>query len=291
MYPPILFLHRKGLELTALMDLCSENDITFIAANSLEEFVNLIHSKKIVMVVIEDNYISTLAERPILIYQLLALSSVKIQITIGRRSNLLKINHADFDLIISEHMSLEQKFNEINLYWEASKIIHDSETRVNTYLGMYSEASYNQELQNKDRRISSLYIQLLEYRSALRKNYEDWVLMDLPLNHQKVRKFHSKLRANANYTDNHWDEFSEHFVEVHPKFFERLSQMAPSLTEENLRMCAYIKMGVNNNEIAQYMNIQHGSVKKSQTRIKKKLQLQQERSLREFIKHLGTDNI
>lgn len=286
MKTPILFLARKGLEFSEIKNNCAKEGIEIIRANSLNEFLDYIHLKVVLVMVIEDEYLNTLIDVPKVIYKLLSLSNVKIKLVIGKKGVLSKIPNTEFDAIISDNLSVEQKCNEINLYWEASKIIFNVNERLGAATAPEKLEITIEEIQKKDRRISSLYIQLLEYKNMLKKNYEDWVQLDLPLNNQKVRKYYASLRSNSLIINNEWEEFSEHFVEVHPNFFEKLKQISSKLTEENLKMCAYLKMGVGNNEIANYMCIQEGSVKKTQTRIKKKLQLPHERSLRSFIKNM-----
>jgi len=59
--------------------------------------------------------------------------------------------------------------------------------------------------------------------------------------------------------------------------------MSSDLTEENLKICAYIKMGMTSKQIAQLMNVVKGSVDKSLQRLKKKLQLSEDESLKSFI--------
>ena len=67
---------------------------------------------------------------------------------------------------------------------------------------------------------------------------------------------------------------------------ERLPPMCNDLTEENLRMSAYIKMGMTTKQIAQLLNIADNSVFISRHRIKKKLKLSEKESLSRFIRSL-----
>lgn len=286
MNTPILFLARQGLEFSEIERFCNKEGIQIIRANTLNEFLDYIHSKTILVTVIEDDYLNTLTNEPKIIYKLLSISDIEIKLVIGKNSVLNKIPNTEFDAIIADNLSVAQKCNEINLYWEASKIILNVNERLGAVTASEKMEMSLEEIQKKDRRISSLYMQLLEYKNMLKKNYEDWMQLDLTMSNQKVRKYQASLRSNSLIINNEWEEFSEHFVEVHPNFFEKLKQMSSTLTDENLKMCAYLKMGVGNNEIANYMSIQEGSVKKTQTRIKKKLQLPQEKSLRSFIKNM-----
>lgn len=83
-----------------------------------------------------------------------------------------------------------------------------------------------------------------------------------------------------------WAGFKLHFDEVHPEFFERLNKEW-SLTNNESRICAYLKIGLGNKEIASLTNVESASVRRSLNRLKKKLGLKQEDGLREFINQIG----
>jgi tetratricopeptide (TPR) repeat protein/DNA-binding NarL/FixJ family response regulator len=98
-------------------------------------------------------------------------------------------------------------------------------------------------------------------------------------------KIHEIIKSNFNI-DEEWTNFKIHFDKVHPHFFEKLKQVCPDLTEDNLKMCAYIKIGMTNKQIAQLLNVAHNSVIISRYRIKKKLQLSEEEDLGHFVGRL-----
>ncbi|MEP4094530.1 MAG: hypothetical protein ABJM00_18330, partial [Reichenbachiella sp.] len=77
--------------------------------------------------------------------------------------------------------------------------------------------------------------------------------------------------------------FKVHFEEVHPLFFESLLAVNKSLTTNNLKLAAFLKMGFNNNEIAYLSHVTLSTVKKSIQRLKTKLRLAPDKSLRNFI--------
>lgn len=80
-----------------------------------------------------------------------------------------------------------------------------------------------------------------------------------------------------------WDRAVLHFEKIHPEFFAGLQQRCPALTPGELKHCAYLKLNLTNKDIANLLNIEPGSVKISHYRIKKKLELPEAESLREFI--------
>ena len=101
-----------------------------------------------------------------------------------------------------------------------------------------------------------------------------------------VNKVNKVIRDDIN-VDLEWEKFKLHFDKIHPQFFEKLLQISADLTNENLRMCAYIKMGISQKSIAQMLNITHDSVFKSRNRLKKKLNLTEKNNLDEFINSIA----
>lgn len=68
------------------------------------------------------------------------------------------------------------------------------------------------------------------------------------------------------------------------KFFNRLKEDYPSLTESQLRLAGYIAMGMSNHHIAQMLNIGRDSLKVNRSRLRKKLGLHTGESLEHFLR-------
>lgn len=83
--------------------------------------------------------------------------------------------------------------------------------------------------------------------------------------------------------DDTWAGFLSSFEQVHPDFFKELKQGYPGLTVNELKLCAYIRIGMNNKEIANATNLALSTIKKNLNRLKKKLVLGAEDSIRDFI--------
>lgn len=81
---------------------------------------------------------------------------------------------------------------------------------------------------------------------------------------------------------NLWEEFFTHFERVHPDFLQGLKTHY-NLSVHDLRLCAFIKMDLSNNEIANLLRINPESVHMATYRLKKKLKLAKEARVSEFI--------
>jgi len=81
-------------------------------------------------------------------------------------------------------------------------------------------------------------------------------------------------------------KFIHHFNEVHPDFFNKLKVICKDLTENNMRMCAYFKMGMTTKQVATILNVSGETVKNGRYRLKKKLMLKEEDSLDDFVRSI-----
>jgi len=86
--------------------------------------------------------------------------------------------------------------------------------------------------------------------------------------------------------DDQWDQLIIHFQGVHQDFFSKLKHHCSSITEHELRLCAYIKMNLSSKDIAKILNINPSSVKICKFRLKRKLKFSKEIDLNEWIKNL-----
>lgn len=82
-----------------------------------------------------------------------------------------------------------------------------------------------------------------------------------------------------------WEQFRARFESVHKSFFTNLRKSDGTLTQNDLQLCAYIKLNLTTKEISRLMNITPESVNTSRYRLRKKLNLQTE-TLDDFIHQL-----
>ena len=80
--------------------------------------------------------------------------------------------------------------------------------------------------------------------------------------------------------------FGEAFEELSPEFVEKLRDVAPELSANNIRICIYIHMGLSNHEIANRMHTSVGAVRVSRHRLRHKLGLAKDDTLEDFLKKL-----
>ena len=74
--------------------------------------------------------------------------------------------------------------------------------------------------------------------------------------------------------------------ELHQEFFKKLKDQFPNLSSNDMRWCAYLKIGLNSREIAEILNIQPSSAYIGRSRLRKKLNLNQEDDLYTFLNNI-----
>ncbi|WP_319005347.1 helix-turn-helix and ligand-binding sensor domain-containing protein [Flavobacterium shii] len=89
---------------------------------------------------------------------------------------------------------------------------------------------------------------------------------------------------NNNITeDDSWNVFKEAFDNADKDFLKRVKQRHPLLTPNDLRLCAYLRLNLSSKEIAPLLNISVRSVEIKRYRLRKKMELQHEQGLVEYI--------
>lgn len=85
------------------------------------------------------------------------------------------------------------------------------------------------------------------------------------------------------------DDFRVYFDEVHPGFLMRLSQQFSALSKADLRLCAYLHLGMTTKEIAALTFKEVRSVESARNRLRKKLNLPPETNLAQFLDQFTKD--
>ena len=143
------------------------------------------------------------------------------------------------------------------------------------------------ELAHKDRELSLQAVHTHEkdqFLKSIETRIGDYIKIpeEFPNSFKRLQK---EINDHFN-SDASWEKFMLHFDKVHPDFFAKLNRSYPKLTTNELRMLAYIKIGMGNKEIAKLTGVEPTSVKTFIYRLKKKLKLSPDINLRDKIKKL-----
>ncbi|WNJ17696.1 tetratricopeptide repeat protein [Pontibacter sp. G13] len=144
-------------------------------------------------------------------------------------------------------------------------------------------------------------------QAKLKQKNEHLVNLSLSI-HQKnqvLRSFEDKLKAQREKggdsqlltdlsksltqflkIDEDWERFEAYFHDLNHGFYDILKERWPNLTNQELRICTLAKLRFNIKEMAQTLFISVDSVKSSRYRIRKKLAIETEQDLSDFLNEL-----
>jgi ligand-binding sensor domain-containing protein/DNA-binding CsgD family transcriptional regulator len=88
--------------------------------------------------------------------------------------------------------------------------------------------------------------------------------------------------------DQEWENFTLHFDKVHSDFISALKEKHPAISNNEVKLCAYLRMNLSTKEMAQLMNISVRGVEVSRYRLRKKLELATEVSLFDYLINIQT---
>ena len=80
-----------------------------------------------------------------------------------------------------------------------------------------------------------------------------------------------------------WKDFDTYFESLNKNFYLRLKEISPDISPNDLKICALIKLNLSIKEMAVILSISPDSVKTARYRLRKKLSLQTEDNLTDFI--------
>lgn len=155
---------------------------------------------------------------------------------------------------------------------------HQIELKSKTKLQLIEQKQHAIEVENKNRELVAINLQLLSKNKVLRE-------LQLVLQNKKgdsLKNIQSILKGHLDDEKN-WEYFQEIFQKIHPTFFSQLQNICPELTKTELRICAYIKINMSNIEMASLLNINVNSILTTRYRIRKKINLERENNLDEWI--------
>ncbi len=135
-------------------------------------------------------------------------------------------------------------------------------------------ARLERELKKQHRELAAASLQLTALKDQLTRVHNEMAIITSqnkanPTN-PALRKIQQELEQYQG-DDTNWEAFEEHFNILHSDFFSKLREAFPQLSIADLKMCAFLKMGLSNKEIAQRLNLSVRGVETRRYRLGKKM--------------------
>lgn len=142
-------------------------------------------------------------------------------------------------------------------------------------------ASLSAKNNNRDKKIIVLTTNLLHNKQYFKEIKAD--IKGLKTEDKKTVKNIVNQIDNVLEKDEDWKTLTQHFNALHNNFYDKLIEKHPSITETELRHCMFIKLHLQTKEIARIFMIDPRSVQTARYRIKKKLNLNEDENLRDYL--------
>ena len=144
------------------------------------------------------------------------------------------------------------------------------------------------ELDHKSRQLTSYTIDLAAVNDFHQKVSKELEMLQTAINHKETAETTEVLKRIkgmlAHFNDKPVnDDFRIYFEEVHPEFLKKLSLAYPKLSDNDLRLCAYIFLGMSTKEIAALTYHEVRSIESSRNRLRKKLSLENGADVKAFL--------
>lgn len=101
-------------------------------------------------------------------------------------------------------------------------------------------------------------------------------------NTSQMRSVIKMIDHNIDNEDD-WKLFEEAFNNADKNFLKKIKELHPDLTPNDLRLCAYLRLNLSSKEIAPLLNISVKSVEVKRYRLRKKMDLEHEKGLTEYL--------
>ncbi len=142
---------------------------------------------------------------------------------------------------------------------------------------------HKNELEHKNNQLANSTLSLVN---------KNEVLTDIKANIKKVtdsgegiEEIISMINQNVDLNAD-WKKFRMDFDAAHPGFFDRLHSKYPDLSETHEKLCAYLRINLTSKSIAELLHVSVAAVNKNRQRLRKKLNLEAEADLGEFLKEI-----
>ncbi len=153
---------------------------------------------------------------------------------------------------------------------------------VDLYNSRLKQKELEQDLEFKNKRLTTQSLNLVQ---------KNEMMMELRQQLQELRKKGmggalNSLSYMVDYSfnlDKDWEQFQMYFEEVHSGFYQVLKERYPDMTLNDMKLCALVKLSLTIKEMATILGISPDSVKTARYRLRKKLGLETDQNLTEFM--------
>ena len=140
----------------------------------------------------------------------------------------------------------------------------------------------SKDVSAKSKELAASTMSLMKKNELLAIIKEDLKSNSEETSNKNIKTVVAKISKNIN-DDATWETFKEAFDNADKDFLKNVKAAHPNLTPNDLRLCAFLRLNLTSKEIAPLLNISFRSVEIKRYRLRKKMGLEHEQVLVEYI--------
>jgi DNA-binding CsgD family transcriptional regulator len=138
------------------------------------------------------------------------------------------------------------------------------------------------DIENKNREIAIATMSTVKRNDFLNKIKNELKNLETqPKINRLIKLINKNLKKNED-----WEFFEKAFNNADKDFLTKLKELHPSLTHNDLRLCAFLRLNLISKEIAPLLNISVRSVEVKRYRLRKKLNMNRDESITDYFINL-----
>ena len=169
---------------------------------------------------------------------------------------------------VAERELMQQKMKTL----EQERIIAEQQQRL-----------LENELQLKGKDVASMALDMVAMRNSMESVREQLLegMRNGTLSSKKANSILQQLKDND--TEMFWSTYHNNFDLIHKNFFRNLHARFPGLTQNDMKMCALLRLNLNTKDIAGFTHLSVRGVEGARYRLRKKLGIPTDKSLTDFL--------
>ena len=165
---------------------------------------------------------------------------------------------------------------------ENNRLLEIKELETEQELMRVKNQQLEQDFENKNRELAASTMNLIKKNELLSMIKEDLKSSTEALPNKSIKSVITSINKNINEEDS-WNVFVDAFNNADKDFLKKIKAAHQSLTPNDLRLCAFLRLNLSSKEIAPLLNISVRSVEIKRYRLRKKMDLSHEQGLVEYI--------
>lgn len=177
----------------------------------------------------------------------------------------------------------QQRLIKIKYQKEQQKLLREKTLENEKRIVQLKNEALQSDIKSKSKQLANNAMALVKKNESLQE-----IKKELMINKESFQNYYAykkllKKVDNSIVLKDEWEVFEYNFNQVHDEFFIKLKQQHPKITPKDLKICAYIKMNLSSKEIAPLLNISVRGVETHRYRLKKKLNLDNDTSVVDYL--------